>query len=92
MQPFVWYLTLICRLQDEQHASRWLISRQQIRLPAVTTVLFITYVSLHNPPGETCSVDDFFVVIGMTGTSETSAFDETSPSGKDYLAEVSLHL
>jgi hypothetical protein len=26
--------------------------------------------------------------VGYYGTSETSAFDETSPSGKDYLAEV----
>lgn len=24
----------------------------------------------------------------VAGTSETSAFDETSPSGNDYLAEV----
>lgn len=27
----------------------------------------------------------------LAGTSETSAFDETSPSGKDYLAEVLLN-
>jgi NAD dependent epimerase/dehydratase family enzyme len=26
--------------------------------------------------------------IGYYGTSESSAFDEASPSGKDYLAEV----